>query len=103
MSYKTKAVKSPTTLDIAWAAGIWEGEGWCGKPTDSYRVSVVQKDTWLLYKLKDLFGGSITVPRPKTNCSEWRIFGPRAHGFLLTIFTFLSPRRRVQVRKMLAK
>ena len=58
----------PTTLDIAWAAGIHEGEGWCGrtsanrktgKTSTTETINIAQKDHWLLFRLKALFGGSI--------------------------------------------
>ena len=90
----------PTLLDIAWAAGIYEGEGsvYSGHK-NSESLLVVQKDTWILYKLQYLFGGSISLNShhgTRSPCSTWRLCGSRARGFLLTIFTWLSPRRRQQ-------
>jgi hypothetical protein len=101
-------VKSPTTLDIAWAAGIWEGEGSVnyvnnGSTTPSFRVSVCQKDPEILYKLRSMFGGSILKPRLEggKTIHVWYLYTSRAHGFMLTLFSFLSTRRRIQIRKAL--
>lgn len=88
------------TKDIAWAAGFYEGEG----SLSNHFVNVVQKDKWALEKLKLLFGGEIheygggTAGNGKTYF-YWRLFGTECRGFLLTIFTFLSPRRRKQLTK----
>jgi hypothetical protein len=87
----------PTKSDIAWAAGIYEGEGWVGGGT---QISVGQKDPWLPRRMRELFGGSI---RQKTGPGEcqmhyWMLSGPRARGFAFTIFSFLSPRRRARIK-----
>jgi|SRR5882757_6076258 len=104
-----EATKSPTPQDIAWAAGIWEGEGSCQISRGTCRATVCQKDTWLLYKFQELFGGSVRTrdalkvskignrEYPRT-ISEWYTSGARARGFLMTIYKFLSPRRKDQVR-----
>ena len=90
--------KHPTMLDIAWAAGIYEGEGHCRCDHGAIRVIVVQKDPWLLHRLASKFGGTVGDYRQTRNvCCEWKIYGPRAKGFLMTIFSFLSPRRRGQI------
>ena len=47
------ATKAPTALDVAWAAGIYEGEGSCvagGTKGKSFSVTVTQKDPELLYR-----------------------------------------------------
>lgn len=94
------SAEHPTTKDIAWAAGIYEGEGHisrCGKYSCAMFVS--QKDTWILERLKNLFGGTIRTDNNRTSpISQWVIYGVRARGFAYTIFSFLSPRRRAQLR-----
>jgi hypothetical protein len=85
-----------TTIDIAWAAGIYEGEGTCNYRGDT--VSIAQKNRWILDKLQSLFGGKVHNYLEQNNAHYWRIHGPHARGFLLTIFTFMSPRRRKQIR-----
>jgi hypothetical protein len=93
------AEQAPTVCDIAWAAGIYEGEGTCG---DLHAVSVTQKDTWLLYRLKARFGGKVTL-NYSNGCSRWVATGSRARGFLMTIFSFLSPKRKLQVLSFLGQ
>lgn len=95
-----------TTLDIAWAAGIFEGEGsvqahW--QKSKGYRppafpaVTVDQKDWWLVLRLQKLFGG-VTAQYGDGRYYRWTLRGPNALGFMLTIYQFLSPRRQEQFR-----
>lgn len=97
-------------LDLAWAAGIIEGEGSftlesCGT---SGRITVSQKDPELLYRLQALFGGSVKCRKPRssniyTNSDiyEWAVYGATAIGLMLTIFTWLTRRRRDQCRPII--
>ncbi|SRR5258706_5634355 len=96
----SKAIEHPTIKDIYWAAAIWEGEG---SVSQSGQVSVTQKRKWILNRFKKLFGGHISpiegVGVYKTHkCYRWQISGARARGFLLTIYTILSPHRKKQVK-----
>ena len=64
---------------------------------------MIQQDLWMLEKLKELFGGTISH-RKRSGISNkdyrlWRISGARARGFAMTIYKFLSPRRQEQLRK----
>lgn len=101
------ASEHPTTLDIAWAAGIFEGEGYCYLPQHikerryyPARAQVTQKDTWILERFLKLFGGSIG--KGNNGTSVWYCYSARADGFLMTIYKFLSPRRQAQARYALA-
>jgi hypothetical protein len=103
--------RAVTNLEVAWAAGIFEGEGSCNPvpPRGKYTVprqmvGVSQKDPWLLERLKDMFGGHIYLKSDRRNPSplyRWQIDGPRGRGFLLTIYPFLSPRRKEQIMRTL--
>lgn len=106
--------KHPTSIDIAWAAGIYEGEGSCQNrygTSGTSHVRVFQKDAWLLHKLRDLFGGRVspvtqkrtTAPEERVTYHRWDIYGARARGFGMTIYTFLSPRRQKQLLPMFTK
>src|SRR3990167_994220 len=95
-------------IDIAWASGIYEGEGWCSvipnmKGHKTQGVYVGQKDTWILFRLKALFGGSITsrTQGQYENQNIWHIHGSRAREFLAIIYPFMSPRRKKQINKVL--
>lgn len=104
----------PTVRDIIWAAGIYEGEGWpnftdgARGRVPSLQVGITQKDRWLLDRLRSLFGGAVRERLPKTRLNpqgqyyesricDWYISGTRARGFLMTIWQFLSPRRKAQL------
>lgn len=101
LSDKTAPSKSPTRDDIVWAAGIFEGEGTCRDQTGngSPQASVSQNDSgWLTNRLESLFGGTST----KYNKTwKWTVCGSRARGFLLTIYTLLSPQKQEQVKSAL--
>lgn len=93
------ATKIPTAVDIAWAAGIYEGEGTCrlcGHTKRGFMVSLPQKDPELLYWLRDWFGGSIRG-LSKSGCQTWEICGDRARIFIALIYRFLTARRKTQV------
>ena len=96
-----EAIECPTIADIAWAAGIYEGEG-CAMRKQAGAV-VSQKDPWLLYKMQRLFGGHVGLRHKLEHGQDyeiyqWGITGTRARGFLMTIFSFLSPRRQEQIK-----
>jgi hypothetical protein len=112
-----EAIERPSILDIAWAAGIWEGEGSVTGPwatrKDGYRyrqiqATVCQADPWLIERFRALFGGTIRIAKAgnyqsnqvsRCDISVWTVTGARARGFLMTIWKFLSPRRHAQILK----
>lgn len=88
----------PVPIEIAWSAGIYEGEGSVHKRTKtSKRISatVTQKDRWILEILIELWGGSIYIQ--KNGVSNWFIYGDKAEPFLYVIYPYLSPRRKEQI------
>ena len=100
-----KSRVSPSTQDIAWAAGLYEGEG-SVHGASGYQVSLTQKDPWILYKLQLLFGGSLRLKLNgdiSKSISAWTLSGARARGFLLTMYKFLSPRRQEQAMRALRR
>ena len=94
-----------TSNQIAWAAGVYEGEGCATAPTRTNRtetVQITQKDPWLLYELQRLFGGTVRFnSRAEGVYGRWSLFGPAARGFLMTVYSFCSPRRRERIREVL--
>jgi len=91
----------PTTLDIAWVAGIFEGEGHCCATVSSghrpsIKVNIVQKRRWILDHIRDRFGGRVTFRKNYSICS-WDANGVFARGFLMTIYKFMSPYRKRQI------
>lgn len=97
-------IKTPTALDIAWAAGIYEGEGSCvksGVKGASFTVLITQKDPELLYRMRDMFGGGIrqyNVGKGKRfMCHHWTLCGDKARVFLASIYSYLTARRKAQI------
>ena len=110
VNWKTPApMGHPGIRDIAWAAGIFEGEGHITTTrnrlrTRTYAQAVVtQRDPWLIHKLVHLFGGSANLTKDGCHFGgpiwHWKLCGGRARGFLLTIFTLLSPRRQMRIQQ----
>jgi len=101
---KYKATKKPTSQEIAWAAGFYEGEGWCTCSKDPYLnvcAQIGQKQKWPIEQIVSLFGGRMRERRNSPTPWQWTVQGPRAVGFLMTIYKFLSPRRKEQVYPLL--
>ena len=101
---------SPTTADLAWAAGFMEGEGtFDANPVKGRRyarATAYQNNIEPLRKMQALFGGSIwgfKARRPLATAigHTWQVHGARARGVMLTLWTFLSAKRRGQVRMAL--
>ena len=115
-----KATKTPTRLDLAWAAGFLDGEG-CFHTNGGNRklspfwnnvaVSCAQRyPEGLLDRLQAMFGGSIRQYDTQWNNASghqtsiifhWRTSGSRARGIMLTLYPLLSPRRQKRIRKIL--
>lgn len=97
----TPASVSPTTADFAWAAGFLEGEGNFGtnhvKEHRSQCVRATQKNLEPLYRLQRILGGSVK-PLRSDGYGEWRTYGIRARGIMFTLFSFLSAKKRADIR-----
>jgi hypothetical protein len=104
-----KAKVSPTVAEIHRAAAWWAGEGSVVGKSGRLSVTVAQKEMAVLRWLVERFGGSISMRRRAGQphlapVHAWHIHGPRARGFLMTIYSCIpeSPRRQEQMRKALA-
>ncbi len=100
----TQPSKRPSMRDIAFAAGFFEGDGSVnanqskGSPT----VQIAQKDSEILYQLRGFFGGSVkcyTRKKDGRSYYKWWLTGKHARAFLFTIYTMLTERRKLQIRK----
>lgn len=103
----------PSSTMVAWAAGIYEGEGYCWHKvvknvsrgiwyTNSrYEASVTQKERFILDQLRTYFGGAVRYYKKTKNTNEhfrWSLHGTRARVFLKIIYRWLSPRRKKQAK-----
>lgn len=93
----------PTAIDIAWAAGVYEGEGSCrGHQKRSILAQMCQKDPEVLYRLKELFGGSVAEYANPGSTKQgmifkWTVSGDKARILFALIYPFLTARRKSQV------
>ena len=104
------ASTSPTVPDMAWAAGFVEGEGNFTplrvKGHSYERVMVAQVNREPLERMLALFGGNIlkihrNAPLKdgtKPFIWQWRASGARARGIMFTLFSFMSAKRKGQIK-----
>ena len=94
--------KQPSMNDIHWAAGFVEGEAAITKRKDypgQPRLMINQKDIEPLQKCRDLFGGALKQYKYEHgDYWVWTLTGPRARGFLFTVYSLLSMRRKQQIK-----
>jgi hypothetical protein len=110
-------VRTPTQEDILFFAGFYEGEGsvTCAKANAAFKVTVCQKDPEMLYRMRDLWGGSIRfISKRGTGPSDaftgyeswsnplyrWNVCGDRGRMFLKVIYPYLSNRRKAQIDRI---
>ena len=91
-------------VDIAWAAGFIDGEGYVifGQNSPGYKtlkLDTAQIDRSPLDKLSELFGGNVTGPlkpaswkkHPKWSpFYKWRIHGEKARKALIQMLPYLT-------------
>lgn len=88
--------------DLAWAAGIVDGEGCIGLSRISnahwsLRVAVGNTDIRMINKLKGCFGGSVRLQNKKPGKDGfkrkplwvWVLYGAKAESFLVSIMPYL--------------
>ena len=103
------------SLDIAWAAGIIEGEGTMGlyrSSRTSHRhptVALSMTDRDIVVRVHHIcgFGGSIMDNPERSRFGRKRQYkinatGARAIGIIMTIYQFLGERRRQRAGQILA-
>ena len=91
-------------VSLAWAAGFLEGEGSFVASGSSMTVCAVQVQREPLTRLEALFGGTLRcyVNKRGTAVHRWTLHGAHAVALSFTLYTFMSPRRREQIRQMVA-
>lgn len=94
-------VKVPTSHDIAWVAGFYEGEGHISGIKGRTIAHLSQKNPETLFRVREMFGGSITQVRINTPhyCHAWKLYGDRARLFFQAIYPYMSVRRKLQIEK----
>lgn len=97
-NYVQSASVKPRVVDLYWAAGFLEGDGYFTQNGKSTTTGVIQKQREPLERLLALFGGSI---RPMRQYFDWRTSGARSRGIMMTVYLLLSPERQARIRQIL--
>ncbi len=97
-----KAIITPSTKDLYWAAGFLEGEGYFRKEKKrGSHISATQVNIYPLKKLQIMFGGNVKekwmCEKNKSQPYHWYASGARARGIMMTILPLLSPQRQLQL------
>ena len=84
----------PTPTDLAYLAGLVDGEGWIGYlSTPSIQIDSVSPS--LVTGPSVLFGGSVsTQDRKHSKVFRWRVHGPTAVGILKALLPYLRYKKR---------
>ena len=97
--------------DLAWAAGILDGEGHFdgslretrpGHTIRGIRVSVPQTDPEMLLRLQALFGGQVRKRKPPTNPKhsqrwDWKVTGlEKVQALTIMVWPWLGSVKRTQ-------
>jgi len=115
---KMAATASPTAVDIGVLAGFLLGEGTFRRKHShehgigTERISAPQGEQEPLLRLKKFFGGTVRLqqngrPRVKPTWRTangiyiWEVYGPRARGVMMTVYKFMSPQRKQEIKTAL--
>lgn len=100
-----------TLRQVEWAAGFLEGEG-CfyssplGVRAHRNSVTAAQVQREPLQRLVNMFGGAIynVPPKKPTHAPAfvWTTTGARAVGIAMTVYSLMSPKRKMQIGKLLS-
>jgi len=95
-----------STSDIHWAAGFIDADGCVAKQGSTIAINAVQKDRWPLDKLASIFGGKVRSYARKEvvgrSYYRWELYGSKAAGVMMTLFTLMSPRRQKRIQELLS-
>ncbi len=102
-----------TPIQIAFCAGFIEGEGSFTPPiirengslASSARVFATQVSKDPLLRLQDILGGTIISKKAQKDkhphwqdAFVWSLYGNNAIGFMMTVYDFMSERRKERIR-----
>jgi hypothetical protein len=94
------------TREIAWLAGILEGEGNFRANTRTVspviRLKMTDKD--VVDRVAALWGNKVgqrELPSGKIAYTT-NVYGPQAVGWMMTVFTFMGDRRKAKIKKLIA-
>lgn len=93
-----------TEAELAWAAGIFEGEGWVHVSKYTFRLGVEMADLDVLERLQEYLGGMVAGPRSRGENRRpmWTWKSPNGPPTLELVVRFqpwLGARRRSQLEQ----
>lgn len=97
--------RSITAIDVAWLAGLVEGEGNIGINGRSLTIRIKMSDHDVILRAAELLEGEVyRAPVPKARRPLWltQVKGSIAAGWAMTLYPWLGIRRRQQVRDGMA-
>jgi hypothetical protein len=95
----------PTDLDVAWFAGLFEGEGCLSRQRPSegcWRMVIEMSDEDVLLRAQSIFGGRLyKKPRRKASCKDtwaWKIGSQEKINYVVElIYPHMSARRKAKM------
>jgi hypothetical protein len=100
-----RSSSAATMIDIAWLAGLVEGEGNISVNGRSFTIRIKMTDHDVILRASNLLGGKVyPSPVPKNRRPQWltQVKGATAAGWAMTLYPWLGVRRRQQVRDAVA-
>lgn len=91
---------SPSLADLSWIAGFMEGEASFTFSGTAPQVAVGQVQREPLERLSRWLGGKVHEYK---RIHSWKVSGGRARGVMMTMYPFMSPRRKGQIITALTK
>jgi hypothetical protein len=100
-----------TTLELAWLAGLLEGEGSFGSDSADYpSVQITMTDRDVISRVARAFGSTergpykTRTPAGNSGVPVWRAhaYGNRAAGWMMTLYPLMGERRKEKIRIALA-
>lgn len=95
----------PSIKELAWLAGIIEGEGYIG--TSDMLIHVVMTDLDIIERVAQLFDAKILTKKKKEERYKTAygtaVYGRDAAGWLMTLYPFFGERRKIAAKKALIK
>jgi len=96
------------TLDIAWLAGIIEGEGsFMFKESESPMIAIQMSDEDIVQRVAAMWGRKVNGPYERKDGykTTWRctVTGKKAVGWMLTLYVFMGERRQAKIRDVIER
>lgn len=97
-----------TTKEIAWLAGLLEGEAHFGiSNRSSPRISVKMTDLDIIQRISHLFDSTVYGPSPNRSGRGKDMYftyacGNKGVAWMMTIFPFMGERRQQRIRESIA-